>query len=152
MHEENKIFLKSPYSLQVFPSIPNDYPNWFDHVRKQGQLFKAQLNSSYPLAFTENPCDELSYEAVVPNEITIDPGIQPINRTTAIRCPYGHEVACSQFLEKLLRQHIIKHWDHPIIWWAQARFILKSDGSLRLVINFRGLNAASSRIGYPFSS
>ena len=98
--EENEIFLKFLPSLEVHPSISNDSPQWFDSVKKQRQLIKDNLIASYPLAFTEKNYDEVSYAAVAQIKISVDPGVRPTNRTTAVRCPYGHEVACRQFLEK----------------------------------------------------
>ena len=134
--------MKSPPPLKEYTFIPNTDPKWFNHVSEQRQLIKNYLISSYSLAFSDKNCDEVSYAAVSLIKISMNPGARPINRTTAVRCPYGLEVTCKAFLEKLNRQQIIRRWDLPTEWCNQARFILKSDGSPRLIINYKGLNAA----------
>ena len=62
------------------------------------------------------------------------------------------EKSSKKLIEQLLKEGVIRHWDKPSTWCAPCRFVAKSDGSPRLVVNFRGLNSSSNRVGYPFSS
>ena len=78
---ENKVVLKSPPPLEVFPLIPNDDPNWFTRVSEQGQLIKNQLLSAYPLAFTYKDSNEVSFAAVAPIKINVNLGVRPVNHT-----------------------------------------------------------------------
>ena len=86
LSEENIFFLKSPPPLNEYPFVSNTDPQWFDHVSEQGQLIKNDLISTYPLAFTDKNCNEVSYAAVIANKIIVNPGARPINRTTVVRC------------------------------------------------------------------
>ena len=62
------------------------------------------------------------------------------------------EKSAKKLVDQLLKEGVIRRWDKPSSWCSPCRFVAKSDGSPRLVVNFRGLNSSSSRVGYPFSS
>ena len=66
--------------------------------------------------------------------------------------PTGLEKSSKSLILKLIQEGVIRRLDRPSQWCAPARFLPKKDGSPRLVVNFRGLNSCSKRIGYPFSS
>ena len=85
-------------------------------------------------------------------KISVNLGAKPINRTTCPRAPAGLKKSSKMLIERLLKEGVIRRWDKPSTWCAPARFVSKSDGSPRLVVNFRGLNSCSNRVGYPFSS
>ena len=63
---------------------------------------------AYPLAFTEKDSNEVSFAAVDPIKINVNPGVCQINHTTAIRVSYGHEIPCKQLIDKISKQHIIR--------------------------------------------
>ena len=46
----------------------------------------------------------------------------------------------------------MRRFDGFSTWCFPARFVKKSNGSPRLMVNFKGLNAAGNWLGYPFSS
>ena len=62
------------------------------------------------------------------------------------------EKSAKKLVDQLLKEGAIRRWDNPSSWCSPCCFVAKSDGSPRLVVNFRGLNSSSNRVGYPFSS
>ena len=73
-------------------------------------------------------------------------------RITCPRAPAGLEKSSKKLIEKLIKEGVIRRWDKPSSWCAPALFVPKRDSSPHLVVNFRGLNSCSKRVGYPFSS
>ena len=59
---------------------------------------------------------------------------------------------CNKLIERLLQQGSIRRFNGFSTWCFPARFVKKSNGSPRLMVNFKGLNAAGNWLGYPFSS
>ena len=148
----NADFLLNPPDLIEFPEIPKDDKNWKELVTKQGQEMKEKLLENYPLAFGNSDSEVLQYAAVEPIKISVNPGAKPINRSSGPRVPPGMESSSKDLIDTLLKQGGIKRHEKPSTWCASARFVPKSSGQPRLVVNFTGLNSCGDKIGYPFSS
>ena len=135
-----------------FPAISPSANNWLSLVSNQGKAIKQALLKNYSLAFSDSLVDPSSFSNVVPIKISVNPGARPVNRTTCPRPPAGMEKSARKLVDQLFKEGVIRRWEKPSFWCSPCRFVAKSDGSPRLVVNFRGLNSSSSRVGYPFSS
>ena len=56
-----------------------------------------------------------------------------------------------QYIDQLLATDIISVCKTPTESCARARFILKPDGQVRLVVDYRSVNLTIKRTGYPFT-
>ena len=76
-----------------------------------------------------------------------------VNVTVARDYPPGRREACLQVEQEMEEAGISIRWDKPTTFCSRAFFIPKKDSSsVRLIVDYRALNACSTRIGYPFSS
>ena len=79
-------------------------------------------------------------------------GAKPVICTTVSKIPAGMTEDCNRLIENIIQKGCIKPYDGFSIWCSPARFVKMSNGSPRLVVNFKGLNAPGNNLGYPFSS
>ena len=115
-------------------------------------IIRKSLIEDYPLAFLDSLGETTNFADVTPVKISVNLGAKPVCKTTCPRVPAGLEESSKALILKLIKEGVIRRWDKPSDWCAPARFLPKRDGSPCLVVNFRGLNSCSKRVGYPFSS
>ena len=105
-------------------------------------MIKQTLITQFPLAFRAKGDDSPSCAMVPPVQISVDQDAKVVNRKTAIKLPIRMEEPCNELISKLLAQDKIARVDHCTTWCSPARFVRKSSGAPRLVVNFKGLNKA----------
>ena len=138
----NANFLQNlPPITRSFEDIPTNSTSWEEDTIKQGEEIRSELLKNYPLAFGPSDGNVSEYAAVRPVKVFVNEGARPINRSTCPKIPPGMELSCKAMIENLEQQGVIQKHNQLSKWCAPARFILKSIGQPRLVINFQGLNS-----------
>lgn len=109
---------------------PNEDPEWLSEFR---DIFPAKLTKLPP-------------SREVDHEIEIIPGSSPVSkRPYKMSLPKAIEL--KEQLRQLLEQGFIKPSNSP--WGAPVLFQKKKDGTLRLCIDYRGLNLVTIKNKYP---
>ena len=110
-----------------------------------------QLRSDYAIAFAEEITPQ-DFVDVPPIRIQIKKVADPYRATTARPYPVGRESDCRAIIKQLETSGIIRRHEEVTDWCSRAFFVPKQNGGLRLVVDFRQINAGCNRIGIPFDS
>ncbi|XP_027158420.1 uncharacterized protein LOC113760043 [Coffea eugenioides] len=111
----------------------------------QVRLEDVPVVREFPDVFPEE-LKTLPPEREVEFKIDLMPGTAPISRTPYRMAPAELKELKIQ-LQDLLEKGFVKESDSP--WGAPVLFVKKKDGSLRLCIDYRGLNEATIKNKYP---
>ncbi|XP_071914143.1 uncharacterized protein [Coffea arabica] len=103
--------------------------------------------SKYPDVFPEE-LESLPPEREIEFKVDLVPGTTPISKTPYRMAPAELKELKVQ-LQDLLERGFIHESESP--WGAPVLFVKKKDGSLRLCIDYRGLNAVTIKNKYPLS-
>ncbi|XP_071924797.1 uncharacterized protein [Coffea arabica] len=101
--------------------------------------------SEYPDVFPEE-LESLPPEREIEFKVDLVPGTTPISKTPYRMAPAELKELKVQ-LQDLLERGFIHESESP--WGAPVLFVKKKDGSLRLCIDYRGLNAVTIKNKYP---
>ncbi|XP_071912339.1 uncharacterized protein [Coffea arabica] len=101
--------------------------------------------SEYPNVFPEE-LESLPPEREIEFKVDLVPGTTPISKTPYRMAPAELKELKVQ-LQDLLERGFIHESESP--WGAPVLFVKKKDGSLRLCIDYRGLNAVTVKNKYP---
>ncbi|XP_071906060.1 uncharacterized protein [Coffea arabica] len=112
-----------------------------DQVRLEDVLVVREFSDVFPEELTTLPP-----EREVEFKIDLVPGTAPISKTPYRMAPAELKELKIQ-LQDLLEKGFVKESDSP--WGAPLLFVKKKDGSLRLCIDYRGLNEVTIKNKYP---
>ncbi|XP_071905996.1 uncharacterized protein [Coffea arabica] len=112
-----------------------------DQVRLEDVLVVREFSDVFPEELTTLPP-----EREVEFKIDLVPGTAPISKTPYRMAPAELKELKIQ-LQDLLEKGFVKESDSP--WGAPVLFVKKKDGSLRLCIDYRGLNEVTIKNKYP---
>ncbi|XP_071933110.1 uncharacterized protein [Coffea arabica] len=112
-----------------------------DQVRLEDVLVVREFSDVFPEELTTLPP-----EKEVEFKIDLVPGTAPISKTPYRMAPAELKELKIQ-LQDLLEKGFVKESDSP--WGAPVLFVKKKDGSLRLCIDYRGLNEVTIKNKYP---
>jgi len=154
---KNDIFL-SWHDLQKLKVIPENFPNPPAKLTKVNvsSLERSEdevkmLISNYPEVFDE---EELKPMRGPPMRIHLNAStpVKPSKVLTARQIPRHQEEAAAAFLKKMLDSGVIVPVNDPTDWISPAFFVMKTDGSVRLVTDYTKLNTYVQRPVHPFMS
>ena len=111
----------------------------------QVKLEDVPIVRDFPDVFPEE-LTSLPPEREIEFKIDLVPGVAPISKTSYRMAPAELKELKIQ-LQDLLERGFIKESDSP--WGAPVLFVKKKDGSLRLCIDYRGLNEVTIKNKYP---
>ena len=111
----------------------------------QVKLEDVPIVQDFPDVFPEE-LTSLPPEREIEFKIDLVPGVAPISKTPYRMAPAELKELKIQ-LQDLLERGFIKESDSP--WGAPVLFVKKKDGSLRLCIDYRGLNEVTIKNKYP---
>nr|XP_027098834.1 uncharacterized protein LOC113718113 [Coffea arabica] len=111
----------------------------------QAKLEDVPVVQEFPDVFPEE-LKTLPPEREVEFRIDLVPGSAPISKTPYRMAPAELKELKIQ-LQDLLEKGFVKESDSP--WGAPVLFVKKKDGSLRLCIDYRGLNEITIKNKYP---
>ncbi|XP_071933123.1 uncharacterized protein [Coffea arabica] len=111
----------------------------------QAKLEDVPVVREFPDVFPEE-LKTLPPERDVEFKIDLVPGTAPISKTRYRMAPAELKELKIQ-LQDLLEKGFVKESDSP--WGAPVLFVKKKDGSLRLCIDYRGLNEVTIKNKYP---
>ncbi|XP_027174577.1 uncharacterized protein LOC113774220 [Coffea eugenioides] len=111
----------------------------------QVKLEDVPIVQDFPDVFPEE-LTSLPPEREIEFKIDLVPGVAPISKTPYRMAPAELKELEIQ-LQDLLERGFIKESDSP--WGAPVLFVKKKDGSLRLCIDYRGLNEVTIKNKYP---
>ena len=115
-----------------------------DALSKTEKRATHNLLDRYEHIFSRNK-DDIGYCPFIKHEILVKDDI-PVHDSIR-RIPMGLEEKVDDMVEKLLDQKIIRQSDSP--WNAALVVVKKKDGSIRLCVDYRNLNAKTIRPIYP---
>ena len=144
--------VKNNPPTRSYTEVPPNHPNYDAEMEKIGQQMAADLIADYPPAFGDHLEPGVTVDHP-PMRIRINEDATPVNVTVARDYPPGRREACLQLEKEMEDAGISQRWDKPTTFCSRAFFIPKKESSLvRLIVDYRALNACSTRVGYPFSS
>lgn len=103
---------------------------------KTTKQFKHLINE-YAVVFRQELPDELPPKRAFEIEIQTDPTKPPASRPV-IRLSWNKQKELKRQLDELVRKGLIRHYTSP--YGAPVVFIMKKEGSLRIVCDYPGLN------------
>jgi hypothetical protein len=113
-------------------------------VALQSQL--RQLLASYSDVFAPLPNEPPPFRPGLDFSIHLEPGTRPVHRAMYRLSPMERQEAKRQVMDLVKRgwaRGSTSAWSAPIL------FVRKHDGSLRMCLDYRGLNACTQRDRYP---
>merc|ERR1711942_210894 len=110
-----------------------------------------KLKEDYYISFAAE-ISAKDYVDVPPIHIEIKPDAVLFRATSARSYPVGREAECREIIKKLNTSGVIRRNEKVTTWCAYGFFVPKSNGGLRLVVDFRQINSSCNRIGIPFDS
>ena len=124
-----------------------DEPPWLDAAMGvQARIERAKVKGWFPDVFPDELPDGLPPQREVDHVIEPIPGARPVSFATRRMGPVHNDELKKQ-LDTMLRKKQIDHSKSP--HGAPVLFVTKKDGSSRMVIDYRALNANTIKNRYP---
>ena len=138
--------------LKRLKVIPDGFPLWrIDTESNQIQALRNSLIGDFQDVLTDS-LPEGSMEGS-PMKIFLTPGEKvPFRISTARPVPHHWEEKVKKAIQQLIDSKVIAKMSDPSDWCAPGFFVAKSNGEVRLVIDFTGLNKYVGRPIHTFPS
>ena len=144
----------TPPPLRTYHEIPDSDPQYKQKVESTCRVLREHILEDFKLAFGDTLQDLVKQNTPAKEPIRLyrkQSDKPPANYITVRPIEINIADKDKKYIDELLATGIISTCRIPTESCAQARFISKSDGQVRLVVDYRSVNLTMKRTGYPLT-